>query len=222
LGSSPRRLTPLQNRLLEAFFRHERGFFLTGGAALAGFHLHHRDTTDLDLFTTDGDAFERGSHALRAAVADIGGEIVLRQDAPGFRRFVASSGGDAVVVDLVWDRVPQVHPDKPELAPGIRVDPAEEILANKLTAALSRAEERDLVDLFFLEKAGHSIEAALPRALLKDGACTPGALAYVLGQIDIPPGITLPGGVAGGDLKTWLDGLVGRLLRLAVPPGTGR
>ncbi|HET7293401.1 MAG TPA: hypothetical protein VFM88_13330 [Vicinamibacteria bacterium] len=34
MASSRDRLTPLQNDLLDAFFRHERGFFLTGGAAL--------------------------------------------------------------------------------------------------------------------------------------------------------------------------------------------
>ncbi len=36
------RLSPLQVAVLEAFFATERGFFLSGGAALAGFHLQHR------------------------------------------------------------------------------------------------------------------------------------------------------------------------------------
>ena len=43
-------LTALQSALLDAFFRHEQRMFLTGGAALAGFHLGHRTTEDLDLF----------------------------------------------------------------------------------------------------------------------------------------------------------------------------
>jgi len=67
MASSPDRLTPLQRDLLLAFFERERGFFLTGGAALAGFYLHHRETTDLDFFTHDGEAFARGVFALRAA-----------------------------------------------------------------------------------------------------------------------------------------------------------
>jgi hypothetical protein len=33
--------------VLEAFFRREQRFFLSGGAALAGFHLAHRRTHDL-------------------------------------------------------------------------------------------------------------------------------------------------------------------------------
>jgi hypothetical protein len=49
----------LQDALLEAFFATERGFFLSGGGALVGFHLQHRETTDLDLFTSSAEAFER-------------------------------------------------------------------------------------------------------------------------------------------------------------------
>lgn len=45
------RLTPLQREILERFFARQSGFFLTGGGALAGFHLGHRETHDLDLFT---------------------------------------------------------------------------------------------------------------------------------------------------------------------------
>lgn len=49
MGSSPRStLDRFQRQLLEAFFEREKRFFLTGGAALAGFHLGHRKTRDLD------------------------------------------------------------------------------------------------------------------------------------------------------------------------------
>ncbi len=44
------RLSPLQREVLEGFFELAPGYFLTGGAALAGFHLGHRTTEDLDLF----------------------------------------------------------------------------------------------------------------------------------------------------------------------------
>jgi hypothetical protein len=46
-------LSPFQRALLEAFFRRSPAFYLTGGAALAGFYLGHRRTEDLDLFTTE-------------------------------------------------------------------------------------------------------------------------------------------------------------------------
>ncbi len=59
-------LTPLQQQVLEAFFRREQRFFLSGGGALAGFHLAHRRTHDLDLFAT-ADVIEDGEQALGAA-----------------------------------------------------------------------------------------------------------------------------------------------------------
>jgi hypothetical protein len=46
-GSFPGRLTALQRSVLAAFFAREREFFLSGGAALAGYHLGHRETLDL-------------------------------------------------------------------------------------------------------------------------------------------------------------------------------
>lgn len=214
--SSADKLTPLQRELLAAFFEHERSFFLTGGAALAGFYLHHRETDDLDLFTHEGEAFERGAHALRAAADRVSGQLGITQDSPGFRRYVVTRGNEAVVVDLVWERVPSAFPDKPERA-GIRIDPIEEILINKLTAVLSRAEERDVVDLLFLERAGHRAEQALAAALAKDGGCTPAALAWVLSQITVADEAALPGGVTGRELRGFLDDLVKRLRRAAAP-----
>lgn len=71
MASSPDRLTPLQRDLLLAFFEREQGFFLTGVAALAGFYLHHRETTDLDFFTHDSEAFERGAFAWVLSRVDI-------------------------------------------------------------------------------------------------------------------------------------------------------
>lgn len=44
-------LTKLQSEVLRRFFERRRDFFLTGGGALVGFHLRHRVTHDLDLFT---------------------------------------------------------------------------------------------------------------------------------------------------------------------------
>jgi predicted nucleotidyltransferase component of viral defense system len=214
--SSADRLTPLQRELLAGFFQHERGFFLTGGAALAGFYLRHRETDDLDLFTHEAEAFERGAHALRAVADGVGGQLGIRQDSPGFRRCVVTRGNEAVVVDLVWERVPSAFPDKQDRA-GIRVDPIEEILVNKLTAAVSPAEERDIVDLLFLERAGYRAEQALADALKKDGGCTPAALAWVLAQIEVPDDAALPGDVSGKELQDFLTDLVKRLRRAAAP-----
>lgn len=216
-SSAPNKLSSLQRDVLAAFFQRERGFYLTGGAALAGFYLGHRGTDDLDLFTHDASAFERGRFVLAEVASVVGGSLQVRQDVPGFKRLVLHRGDEGLVIDLVKDSGPVTHPDKLEHE-HILVDPPDEILANKLTAVVGRAEERDLVDLMFLERAGYSIEAALPTALAKDGGCTPATLAWLLSEVEIPDGVALPAGVTPDELRGYVKQLVDRLLVLAAPP----
>ena len=217
MASSPHsKLTALQREVLDAFFHRERGFFLTGGAALAGFHLGHRATDDLDLFTPEQDAFDRGRFVLADVAAELGADLQVRQDARGFKRLVLTRGEEGLVVDLVRDVGPQLHPDKLD-RDNILIDPADEILANKLAALVGRAEERDLIDVMFLERAGYPIEAALPAALAKDGGCTPATLAWLLSEITVPEGVVLPAGVPSGELRAYIAELIDRLLVLAAP-----
>lgn len=221
MASSSDRLSPLQRALLEAFFRIESRFFLTGGAALAGFYLHHRPTLDLDLFTLDPVAFETGRRALEAAAAELGATVAVRQHAPGFERYMVAGRGESVVVDLVLERVAQACGAK-KMIGSISVDPLAEILVNTLTTILSRAEERDLVDLLFLERHGLKIEDALRPALEKDGGCTPAALAWALAEVSIPDGIELPGGVRAAELRQFVADLIVRLRRAAFPASDAR
>ncbi|HWO24203.1 MAG TPA: nucleotidyl transferase AbiEii/AbiGii toxin family protein [Kofleriaceae bacterium] len=120
-------------------------------------------------------------------------------------------------MDIVKDLGPQLHPEKLE-RDHIVLDPADEILANKLTALVGRAEERDLIDVMFLERAGYSVEVALPAALTKDGGCTPATLAWLLSEISIPDGVVLPAGVSPAELRAYLTQLIAQLLVLAAPP----
>lgn len=216
MASSENKLTPLQEDLLQGFFEREQGFFLSGGAALVGFHLGHRETSDLDLFTVDMAAFERAPHVVADAVAALGASMVVRQQATGFHRYFVSRGDDAVIVDLVLDRVPQIHVEKWE-RDGLRIDPPEEILINKLNTIVSRAEIRDLVDVMSLERAGFSVEDALEGALAKDGGCTPATLAWVLSEIEISERAELPGGISGAEMRSYLEQLIRRLRRAALP-----
>jgi hypothetical protein len=178
-----RRLSALQEGFLEAFFKREDRFFLTGGGALAGFYLGHRETHDLDLFTIE-DAIQEGVATVSAVAREIGAEIEPIHTTPGFRRMLLRRGPEAVVIDLAREFVFQMVSDKPSIN-GIRVDPPEEILANKLCALLSRPEIRDLVDVHALEKAGYPIEDVWAAAQAKDRGLTPAQLAWVLSKIEI-------------------------------------
>ncbi len=216
MDSSPCSLTAFQREILTAFFERERGFFLSGGAALAGYHLHHRETMDLDLFTMDDDAFVRARPVLTQVARSLGATLETRQAAPGFERHLLNRADGTVVVDLILECTVQVAGDKQD-RDGVRVDPPEEILANKLTTLLSRSEERDLVDLMYLERAGYDAEAALGHALAKDGGCTPAQLAFLLSEIEIPDSAQLPAGVDPSELRAFVEQLIARFRRAALP-----
>jgi len=212
------RLSQLQGELLVAFFARESRFFLTGGAALAGFHLGHRATQDLDLFTSS-EALEEGVSVVGDVARELGASIEATQTSPDFRRFLLRRGTDSVVIDLVRERVPQIAPEK-LLINGIRVDPPEEILANKLCTLLSRSELRDLVDVRALENAGYRVEDALAGAALKDRGLTPAQLSWVLDQIRLGDDAVPPGGVSVDELRRYLGELTWRLARVAFPETT--
>lgn len=209
------KLSALQQDFLRAFFAREPRFFLTGGAALVGFHLGHRETQDLDLFTLE-DALDAGA-ALAAEIArQWGASLESIQTYPDFRRLLLRRDDEAIVIDLVRERVAQLIPDKP-IVNSIRVDPPAEIMANKLCTLLSRSEVRDLVDVRALEMAGYQIEDALPAAAAKDTGLTPAQLSWVLSQIELGNDLVPPGGVSVEELRQYLADLIARLTRLAFP-----
>ena len=100
---------------------------------------------------------------------------------------------------------------------GVLVDPPAEILANELCTLLSRGEVRDLVDVLFLERAGHRVEDAIGPASTKDGGLSAAQLAWVLSQITVGSDARIPAGVTPVELRTFLEDLVSRLTRLAYP-----
>ena len=213
---SKSQLNPLQEEILLLFFEREDRFFLSGGAALAGFHLKHRTTADLDLFADSADVLDAGESALRAVAAHLGAIVKNVQTEPTIRRRLLERGADRVMVDLVVDEAVQGYPDK-LLFGAVRVDPPEEILANKLCTLLSRSEIRDVVDVYFLERAGFRVEDAVALAQRKDGGWTPATLAWLLSEIQIGDDARIPGGIAPAQLREFIADLIRRFSRLAYP-----
>lgn len=216
MASSSSRLTRLQQNVLRAFFAREKDYFLTGGAALAGYHLRHRSTNALDLFTLDAKPFERGRFVLDDVASELGATLEIVQQAPGFLRTLFSAEDDVLVVDLIRDRSFQLQPRKLEVD-GVIIDPPAEILANKLTAIVGRAEERDLIDVMLLEREGLRVEDALAAALKKDGGCTPATLAWLLSEVHVGEVLGTDADVRPDELRTWLASLIVRLRAAALP-----
>jgi hypothetical protein len=171
--------TPLKRDFLRAWFAQEQRFFLTGGSALGLFYLDHRRSYDLDLFTSaEVDGKEVQNLVLRVA-AQIGAECQALRTAPDFHRFRVSRGEEREIIDVVVDRAPQLDAEKATFD-GIRVDTLREIVANKLATLVSRTELKDVVDLYFLEQAGHDLLAAIPDARAKDGGWEPAVVSMLL------------------------------------------
>jgi hypothetical protein len=210
-------LTALEREFLRRLLPSVGGVYLSGGAALA-VHLGHRRSQDLDLFADDDVAFQAARASLPVIAAALGARVEILADAPAFRRVLLTGpSGETLRVDLVRETAERTGPPPAE-ADGLRLDPLEEIAANKLCAVLGRSEARDLVDLYFLERAGLPALGALEAARRKDPGLTPAGLAWALTQVPLdrlPEGLLMP--VSLDELSTFRARLVEALERLSFP-----
>lgn len=193
-SSPPRgRLTPLQHELLEAFFARDQRLFLTGGAALGGFHLEHRTTKDLDLFGFAGTDLDSAERTFGDAAASCGATLESLERHGDFRRLRASRGEESCLVELVVDRAPPLEREK--LREGtVRLDSLREIMANKICTLLGRTEPKDLVDVKELLARGLDLRQALIDAETKDGAADAATLAWLLEDLRITADSGVPRG----------------------------
>lgn len=214
-------LTNLQARTLELLAGQEPPWTLSGGGALAGFHLRHRHTRGPDLFWHGlerlGDCGAEVNRRLRAA----GLSVESLQRSEGFQRLRVADKSEVVILDLVAEPVAAVEPAV-EVSHGavrIRLDTPHEILVNKLCAMLGRAEFRDMVDVRALLAAGGDLARAVRDAPRKDGGFSPLALAWILRGLPISA-MAEEEGVGpseAADLARFRDELVGRLTAAARP-----
>ena len=205
----PSTLSALQRSILDALVDLD-GWRLTGGGALAGYHLGHRTTADLGLFFGERSRLDTEPVEVLGRLRVAGMDVRPVQTTPGFERHLVERGAERVILDLVADPVPTLH-DPERHPPGILVDSAQEILTNKVTALLSRAEVRDLVDVMALVEAGSDLDQALTDAPKKDGGFSPMTLAWVLGQFPLRAAASL--GFDAEGLGAFRDELVDRLTR---------
>jgi hypothetical protein len=206
----PRRLTALQRELIDRFFALEQRFFLTGGAALAGFYLGHRETEDLDLFSPPGPDLEEAAQVVESVALACGGHASRLSNLPTFRRLLVRRGEEQCLVDLIIDSAPMIDAVKRTFG-AIRVDTLREIAANKLCALVSRSEIKDLVDLALLVASGVELERAIADASVKDAGAEPATVAWVVDQMSIGEDALMPGGVASAQVDSFRADLVRRL-----------
>jgi hypothetical protein len=179
------KLYPLQDQALKVLSGLDTGFYLTGGTAASRGYLQHRLSDDLDLFVNDDRRFllwaDRSIHALAGQPGSTV-EVLMREE-----RFVRLN----LVRDAVQLKIEMVN-DVPAhvgeiLAHPIlgRLDSAENILANKVTALIDREEPKDLADIWgFCCRLGLPLSAALEGAQSKAAGIFPADVARLLCTVD--------------------------------------
>lgn len=208
-------VAPDELRFLQACQRRVP-FHLGGGAALAGLHLRHRLSADVDLFVHDREAHRELVHALPAIGESSRTPVAIIRDAGNLVRATLASARP-VEIDVVFEPVPDIQPPSPPVQ-GIVVESLADLRVNKLTCILSRSEPRDLVDLLFLDRAGFPPERDLALALRKDAGVDPGVLAWLLGQFPLEPLPVMLEALALSELRAFRDELRERFRQVALPP----
>lgn len=161
---------------------------LVGGSGLA-LLLGHRRSEDLDLFVGLREDVEPIVRSLEATAASMKLAVERVRSGPGFVRLELARGHDVLRIDVASDTAPRLDPHD-TLVGEVRVESLRDQRANKIVALLGRSELRDLVDLFFIERAGLPVAEGFDDAVLKDKGMDPAWFAWALDQIQVAP---LPG-----------------------------
>lgn len=121
-----------------------------------------------------------------------------------------------VEIDVVHEPIPDIEPP-PEPVEGVVVESLVDLRASKLACLLSRSEPRDLVDVLFLERAGHRPEEDFELALRKEAGMDPGTLAWLLRSFPVEPLPKMLEPLEADELSRYRDELADRFKALATP-----
>ncbi|MCB2160531.1 nucleotidyl transferase AbiEii/AbiGii toxin family protein [bacterium] len=159
----------------------ETSFYLTGGTALSRGYLNHRFSDDLDFFVNDDPSFnlylDRIINQL-ISIPMLKPDVVMR--AERYAQLAIENGTVLLKLEFVNDVPSHIGAivNHPILG---RLDSAENILANKVTAILSREEPKDLADIWGIcSKLTLSLQQAITNAEGKAAGIFPADLARVL------------------------------------------
>ncbi len=172
-------LYPFQDRVIKVINRADTNFYLTGDTAASRGYLQHRFSDDLDYFVNDDNRFSLWVERIIQALAGQWKCDVLQKE-ERFARLNLHQNDLALKIEMINDVPARVGETKTHPLLG-KVDSAENILANKVTALLAREEPKDLADIWgFCCQMHLSLQAAITDAQSKAAGIFPADLARVL------------------------------------------
>ena len=157
----------------------DTGFYLTGGTAASRGYLEHRFSDDLDYFVNDDNRFGLWVERLIQALnKDWKCDVLMKEER--FARLNLVQTNVSLKIEMINDVPARVGETQSHPILG-RLDSAENILANKVTALLDREEPKDLADIWgFCCQKDLSLQAAITNAQSKAAGVFPADLGRVL------------------------------------------
>ena len=139
-------LYPLQDKVLKLISPLQTPFYLTGGTALSRFYFNHRYSEDLDLFVNQDTYFSNYVERIISQLTPLKIFVIHRSES-----YFSIKADKILKVDFVNDTVGHTGKFK-RVAIFSKIDSLENILANKVSALISREEPKDIVDLWIIAK----------------------------------------------------------------------
>jgi hypothetical protein len=176
-------LYPFQNRVIKSINEAETDFYLTGGTAASRGYLEHRFSDDLDYFVNDDNRFGLWVERIIQALTSQWKCDVLQKD-ERFARLNLFQKDFSLKIEMINDVPARIGEIKKHPFLG-RLDSAENILANKVTALLAREEPKDLADIWgFCCQKNLPLNDAITDAQSKAAGVFPADLARVLISVE--------------------------------------
>lgn len=172
-------LYPFQDRVIKIINQADTGFYLTGGTAASRGYLEHRFSDDLDYFVNDDNRFGLWVERLIQVLnKDWKCDVLMKEER--FARLNLVQNDVSLKIEMINDVPARVGETQSHPILG-RLDSAENILANKVTALLDREEPKDLADIWgFCCQKNLSLQAAITDAQSKAAGVFPADLGRVL------------------------------------------
>lgn len=172
-------LYPFQDNVIKVLSSADTGFYLTGGTAASRGYLQHRFSDDLDYFVNDDTRFGLWvERIIQALNKDWHCDVLMKEER--FARLNLVQKDITLKIEMINDVPARVGDVQNHSVLG-RLDSAENILANKVTALLDREEPKDLADIWgFCCQKDLSLQAAITDAQSKAAGVFPADLGRVL------------------------------------------